>query len=163
MSEGSEKIYVTDKINDRLTRAQRAGAFITGNPQNEDVVTKLLKQIPEGLDVVFECCGQQEAIDNAVRLLKPGGKLIIVGIPVTDKWYFEPDVIRRKEISIINIRRQNNCTINALDMISNRTINVSNMVSHRFGFSDTKKAFDLVSEYKDGVMKVMIDFSLGFK
>ena len=32
------------------------------------------------------------------------------------------------------------------------------MATHRFSFEDTKEAFDLVSEYKDGVMKAMIDF-----
>ncbi len=32
------------------------------------------------------------------------------------------------------------------------------MATHRFSFDDTKAAFDLVSAYKDGVMKAMIDF-----
>ena len=32
------------------------------------------------------------------------------------------------------------------------------MPTHRFKFDDTKAAFDLVTEYKDGVMKAMIDF-----
>jgi hypothetical protein len=32
------------------------------------------------------------------------------------------------------------------------------MPTHRFSFEDTKKAFDLVASYGDGVMKAMIDF-----
>jgi L-iditol 2-dehydrogenase len=44
-------------------------------------------------------------------------------------------------------------------MMSNGTIDVSNMITHRFPFDNTKKAFDLVAAYRDGVMKAMIDFS----
>jgi L-iditol 2-dehydrogenase len=42
--------------------------------------------------------------------------------------------------------------------MSGGKISVENMVTHRFGFRDTKSAFDLVAEYGDGVMKAMIDF-----
>ena len=38
---------------------------------------------PGGLDVVFECCGEQEALDQAIEMLKPGGKLLLIGIPPT--------------------------------------------------------------------------------
>ena len=34
------------------------------------------------------------------------------------------------------------------------------MITHRFPFEKTKEAFDLVAGYKDGAMKVMIDFNL---
>ncbi len=63
--------------------------------------------MPDLLDVVFECCGQQEAIDNAVDLLKPGGKLMVIGIPEFDRWSFPVDKSRHKELCIQNVRRQN--------------------------------------------------------
>jgi threonine dehydrogenase-like Zn-dependent dehydrogenase len=37
-------------------------------------------------------------------------------------------------------------------------ISIDNMVTHRFPFERTKEAFDIVAGYKDGAMKVMIDF-----
>jgi threonine dehydrogenase-like Zn-dependent dehydrogenase len=46
----------------------------------------------------------------------------------------------------------------ALEMMDNGSININNMVTHRFPFEKTKEAFDLVTDYKDGVMKAMIDF-----
>jgi len=110
------------------------------------------------LDVVFECCGQQDAVFQAVDLLKPGGKLVFIGIPPElDNWLLPVDKLRRKEICIQNVRRQNHCTQKALDMIDNKEINVDEMVTHRLAFEDTKEAFELVAEYKDGVMKAMIE------
>jgi L-iditol 2-dehydrogenase len=37
-------------------------------------------------------------------------------------------------------------------------IDVSLMTTHRFSFSDTPRAFDMVAGYEDGVMKAMIEF-----
>ena len=41
-------------------------------------------------------------------------------------------------------------------MIDKKLFDVNNMVTHRFKFEDAKKAFDLVANYKDGVVKAMI-------
>lgn len=158
LAEGAGEIYVTDKINERLEMAKKAGATWTGNPDEEDVAKKVKEQEPLLLDVVFECCGQQEAVDQAIDMLKPGGKLMIIGIPEFDRWSFSVDEMRHKEITVRNVRRQNNCVEKSLEMMEDGRVDVSLMPTHRFKFDDTKEAFDLVTEYKDGVMKAMIDF-----
>jgi L-iditol 2-dehydrogenase len=158
IAEGIEYAYVTDRIDQRLRIASDSRAFWTGNPDNEDIVAAISKKEPLLLDAVFECCGQQEAMDQAVQLLKPGGKIVIVGIPEFDRWSFPADIIRRKELCLQNVRRQNECYKPALEMISTRRINVDRLVTHRYPFDRTKEAFDLVAEYKDGVMKAMIEF-----
>jgi L-iditol 2-dehydrogenase len=155
---GAEEVYVTDKIDERLKTARESGAVFTANPDSEDVVEKIAARVPELLDVVFECCGQQDAIDNAVDLLKPGGKLLVIGIPEFDRWSFPVDKSRHKELTIQNVRRQNEAVQPALDMLESGEIRVEAMATHRFSFKDTKKAFDLVAGYGDGVMKAMIDF-----
>ena len=79
-------IFVTDLIDERLAIARKEGAILTANPLKENIEEKIKKKEPSGLDIVFECCGKQEAFDQAVDLLKPGGKLIVVGIPEFDRW-----------------------------------------------------------------------------
>ncbi len=155
---GAKDIYVTDKIDDRLRIAEKCGATLTANPDKEDVVEKIGREVPELLDVVFECCGQQDALDNAVDLLKPGGKLMVIGIPEFDHWTLPVDKSRHKELCIQHVRRQNEAVQPALDMMAQGNISVDAMATHRFSFKDTKEAFDLVAGYKDGVMKAMIDF-----
>jgi L-iditol 2-dehydrogenase len=158
-AQGAEQIYVTDKIDNRLDLAKRAGAVWGGNPDREDVVAKVRDLEPGGLDVVFECCGEQEALDQAIEMLKPGGKLLLIGIPPTaERVTFLIDKLRRKEICIQNIRRQNHCVEPSLDMMDRGDIDVSVMVTHRFTFEQTQAAFDLAASYEDGVLKTMIDF-----
>ncbi len=122
------------------------------------MVADVTAEEPLLLDVVFECCGQQEAVDQAIDMLKPGGKLMIIGIPEFDRWSFSVDKMRHKEITVRNVRRQNNCVEKSLEMMESGAVDVSLMPTHRYKFEDTKAAFDLVTGYNDGVMKAMIDF-----
>jgi L-iditol 2-dehydrogenase len=155
---GAESFYVTDKIEARLSLAKKEGAVLIANPLKENVVEKILENELLALDVVFECCGQQEAFDQAIDLLKPGGKMMVVGIPEFDTWSMNVEKTRRREITIQFVRRQVDCVELSLDLMNNSKINVSNMITHRFPFDKTQDAFDLVAGYSDGVMKAVIDF-----
>jgi len=155
---GIASIYVTDKIDFRLNAAKSAGANWVGNPDKSDIVKEIQTLQPPLLDAVFECCGKQEAINQAINLLKPGGTLLIVGIPETKQISFDIHSLRQKEICIINVRRQNNCIQPAIDLIHNRSGWVDFMVTHIFKFSEFKTAFDLVDGYKDNVIKAIIRF-----
>ncbi|MDR1172482.1 MAG: alcohol dehydrogenase catalytic domain-containing protein [Bacteroidales bacterium] len=154
---GAANVHVTDKIDERLAIARKSGATDTYNILRQDVVMKMKKREPLMLDVVFECCGRQEALDQAINLLKPGGKLLIVGIPEFSRFSFPVDDLRRKEICIQNVRRQNGCDKEAIRVIADGSVAVDHWITHRFDFEDCKEAFDLVAGYQDGVMKAMIN------
>ncbi len=154
---GIHACYVTEKIPGRVEVARDNGATWTGNPLHEDLVAAILAQRPLGMDVVYECAGQQETIDQAIDLLKPGGKLMLIGIPRSEQVSFCIDKARRKEITIINVRRQNKCTQAAIDLIASGKVDPDFMVTHRFNLDRVKDAFDLVAGYEDGVVKAMIE------
>ena len=153
---GIKKNYITDKIGNRLAASRNAGAVWTGNPDLEDIVEKIMAIEPSGLDAVFECCGDQAALDQAVRLLRPGGKLMIVGIPETDRVTFDAHRLRRKEIIIQNVRRQNGCLPAAIDFIARKKSELDFMVTPAFPLERIQEAFDLVENYRDGVIKAII-------
>ena len=70
---GFNTISAADKLDYRLEIAKKAGAVLTANPDKEDIFAAFHKKFPENFDAVIECCGKQEALDQAVDLLKPGG------------------------------------------------------------------------------------------
>ena len=156
---GFSSVYVTDLIERRLQIAKSAGATWVGNPHKIDIIEEILRVKPHRLDAIFECCGKQEALDQAIDLLKPGGKLLIIGIPEISRVSFDINKIRRKEITIYNIRRQNNAMREAIDLLENNKVNVNCMVTHIFGMEQASEAFNLVNGYKDGVMKAVIKIS----
>ena len=150
-------IYVTDKLDYRLKFGKQSGANWTGNPGKSDIVKEIYTKEPQLLDVVFECCGQQEAVDQAISILKPGGQLMIVGIPEVDDITFKISELRRKEICIQNVRRQNESLHDSLELLSNEKVNIKPWATHRFKLENTQKAFDLVANYEDNVIKAMIE------
>ncbi len=149
-------VCVTDKIDARLEAARKLSPKWAGNPDRVDVIKEIGEIEPFQMDVIYECSGDQAAISQAVQLLKPGGTLMIVGIPEVDEVSFLIHELRRKEITIVNVRRQNHCTQKAIDLLTSRKINMDSLVTHRFPLEETPKAFDLVANYRDGVMKTMI-------
>ena len=154
--QGAKAVYMTDRIDHRVNIAASAGADWAGNPDRQDNVERILSFQPAGLDIVFECAGQQDTLDQALELLAPGGKLMLVGIPREPRISFSPDLMRRKEITVINVRRQNNCTQQAVDLMAEGAVKADFMITHRFGFEQAGQAFDMVSGYRDGVIKAMI-------
>jgi len=153
-----EKIFMTDKVNERLAAAKRIGAAWAGNPEKDDIVREILKLEPAGLDAVFECCGDQAALDQAVELLKPGGQLLIIGIPLLERVSFDISGLRRKEIIVRNIRRQNRCTEKAVRLLDGEHLNVKFLATHRFRIEEAQEAFEIASAYKDGVLKALVSF-----
>lgn len=155
---GLNRIYCTDKLDYRLSAARNCGAIWTGNPDNKNVLNSLKDMNPSMLDFVFECCGKQEALDQGIELLKPGGILLIVGIPDTTRVSFDVSKIRRKEITIRNVRRQNRAIKPCIDLTASEKWSPEFMITHRFDYTETKKAFETVARYEDGVIKAIIQF-----
>ena len=155
-AQGVSSIYMTDKIAGRVAIAKRSGAAWVGNPDDENIVDAILEKEPLGVDVVYECAGQQETLDEAVELLKPGGKLMLIGIPQEQRVSFMIDKIRRKEITIVNVRRQNECTQAAIDLFGSGKVDLDFLITHKFDLERFKEAFELVEGYKDGVIKALI-------
>ncbi len=153
---GAERVYVTDRIPERLQMARQLGACFTGSPDDPELEARLQEAEPLGFPVVFECCGQQDALDQGVRLLRPGGKLVITGIPEGSRISLCIDLLRRNELTVYNVRRQNQCVGLALDMIASGRVDIKPLITHRVPLAQARPAFDTVAAYADGVIKAMV-------
>jgi L-iditol 2-dehydrogenase len=153
---GAGPVYMTDIREERVEFARRFGADWAGNPHRQDIVADILREHPEGLAVVFDATGEQDALDQAVELLAPGGTLVIVGIPEADRITFDPSKIRRKELTIQNVRRQNRAVEEAIDLVATGEVSIESMITHRYRLDQTQEAFDTVADYRDGAIKAMI-------
>ena len=152
---GAKSILVSEPLAYRRTAAQQLGADAAVAP--DDLEALVAQQEPLGVDVVFECCGQQAAMDQAVPVLKPGGQMILVGIPEVDRISFPIDLLRRKELTLRNVRRQNECVEAAIALLA-RTPGARALITHRCTPEQTAAAFEKVAGYSDGVIKAMVLF-----
>ena len=162
---GAASVALTDRLEYRLAMARSAGATsvhrVTARPEEgakDAVAQELLAAHPAGVDAVFDCSGEQDALDQAATLLAPGGTLVIVGIPEASRVSFDINTWRRKELSVKNVRRQNECTDRAVELLGSGEIQLDAVITHRFELAHTQEAFDLVANYREGVGKALITF-----
>lgn len=156
LADGITDITMIEPLEYRLNKANEIGAKYLVNAEYENVEDIVKSQHELLIDVVFEASGTQEAVTNAVKILKPGGKLVLVGIPPSAEYTFNMDLMRRKELTVINVRRQNHCVEEAIELVISGKIDVEKMVTHHFTLEETPEAFDIVEGYKDGAIKAMI-------
>ena len=147
---GITQIAGVDPLAYRRQIAEEHGLSYAFDPMNH--------KPPSGqtYDVVFDCCGEPDILDEACHRLNPGGTLVLVGIPETAHILLDPHILRRREVTIKNVRRQNGCIPAAIDLVQRSDIDCSFMLTHTFHLSETQKAFDLVDGYSDQVIKAMI-------
>jgi len=154
LNKGHKEFFMTDKLDARLEHAKSFGAGYTANPDKTDIV----KTVPFEPDVVFECCGQEDAVIQATSILKPGGHLVVTGIPESDNIRFPIHELRRKEISVYNVRRQNKMMPDAIDMGKKLINQIKLLITHIYSIDEIQEAFQHTATYNDGVMKAVIQF-----
>jgi L-iditol 2-dehydrogenase len=150
---------VTDLLDERLEVARRCGADWTGNASRDDVAAAIGREAPLGLDLVFECSGDPACIDQAQQMLTPGGTLVIVGIPPTPQVSFDAHRMRRMELTFKNVRRQIGCVGPVVEMFARGRIDPNPLLTHHFPLGQIREAFELVADYRDGVIKAVVGLS----
>ena len=153
------KVFVSEPIEARRTAAGLLGADGTFDPGESGAAGPVVDASGGGVDAAFECAGTQESIDDATQMLKPGGTLVLIGIPVdAARVTYDPHLMRRREITVLNIRRQNHMIGRAFTLLGVRPDAAKVLITHRFPPARAKEAFDLVRGRADGVIKALLEF-----
>jgi L-iditol 2-dehydrogenase len=156
---GVRDLYAADRSEARIQAALKAGAVWSGNPDRQDVACGILERRPLGMDAVFEASGDPAAVEQAIEMVKPGGRITLIGIPLEERIAYPTAVARRKEIAFHNVRRQNRCIERALLLIENRHIDVAWLMTHTFAIDEAPRAFEIASRRTDGILKAAVLFA----
>lgn len=155
---GASKVVVSDVIPLRLETAEKMGAIVV-NSKEEDLHARIA-EITEGkgVDIVLDCAGFSSTVADAVRLVRPAGKVVVVGMG-TDEWNGIPfGPITSKEIAITSIFRYKNLYPTAIAAVESGKIDISGIVSRVYNFEDTPEAYRTALECATETVKNVIVF-----
>ncbi len=156
-SGGAKRIFVSDLIPERLEMAKKLGADRTALASREDIVAAVQKETGgRGADIAFEAVGKAETFKQTSEAARIGGEAVIYGIPEDDRMEFDSHSVRRKQLRITNVRRSANVTRLALDLIGQRRLPFSSLVTHEFPLERIEDALRMAAEYRDGVIKAVV-------
>lgn len=152
---GAGRIFATDILSQRLEIAREVGAtdvFMADGSERSAILDATHKR---GVDVAYEVAGQNAAVETAVVASKPGGLVVVTGIPADDRTTFSASTARRKGLTLKIVRRMKHTYPRAIQLVSTGKIDVHSLISHVLPFSEYQKAFDL-AERRAGI-KVVIE------
>lgn len=152
---GAEFIAMTDPIPARRAHAERLVADMVLDPRQEGTCDKIQSEAGE-IDISFEAVGNQEAIDDATLVVRPGGKAVIIGIPTVDRVSLWAHPLRRKELNIMMSRRSNFELEACIRLIARGLMDPAQLVTHQFKLAQLTEGMEMVRNYQDGVLKAMI-------
>ena len=112
-----------------------------------------------GVDKVFEAAGENDAVRDAVEVCKPGGKVVLIGIPAEDVTSFRASAARHKGLTILLVRRMKHTYPRAISLLTSGKIDFSGLVTHQFPFREAADAFRLVEHREDNVIKAIVNVS----
>jgi L-iditol 2-dehydrogenase len=152
---GSSGFLVSDRLPHRLEAAYEMGAtkgFLVTDDMDQGAVEQELGY--REVDVAFEVAGDNQAVETAITAVKPGGRVILVGIPSEDWAGFTASTARRKGLTIKLSRRMKFTYPRAIQLVEEGLIDVASLVTHRYPLTDFEQAFR-VARRREG-LKVVI-------
>jgi L-iditol 2-dehydrogenase len=153
---GAAKIIATDRLTHRLQAAQELGADIIIQSENGLENPTILSEAGRfGVDAAFEAAGENEAVETAIDIVRPGGRVVLIGIPAVDRTEFTASTARRKGLTIALVRRMKHTYPRAIRLVDSEMIDIRTVVTHCFPITDYQQAFS-VALNRQGI-KVVIE------
>ncbi|HWO78732.1 MAG TPA: zinc-binding dehydrogenase [Bacillus sp. (in: firmicutes)] len=122
--------------------------------------------IQGGADLVFECVGRKQSINDALRFSRSGGKIVLLGlasimdgIDWTTVWLNELDVkgCFAYSTEMFKGRRVRTFDI-AIELMRDGKVDLAPLVTHRFPLEDYRSALDTAFNKKNGAaIKVVFE------
>jgi len=153
---GAQAIIVTDKLSHRLEEARSLGAtkdILAGTETEGREV--MAATGGRGVDVAFEVAGENEAVEMAIASVRPGGRVVLVGIPGDDRTSFSASTARRKGLTLILVRRMKHIYPDAIRLVESGRVDVRSLVTHTFQFEQALDAFSLATR-REGLKVVIL-------
>ena len=154
---GCGMAIATDLIPGRLEIAKKLGADKTFLADDKVVQAVKAMTDDQGLDIVFEAAGENEAVMQATEMVRPGGLVVIGGIPREDSMTVTASTVRRKGLTIKLLRRSNQTLHRSIELLKSGKADLAPFISHTFPLEKVTEAFELARDRKDLTLRVMVE------
>jgi L-iditol 2-dehydrogenase len=150
---GASHIAAFEPLPHRREAALRYGADVCLRP---DILPgDLCELVGEGAETVFEMAGTADAVTLSMAAARPGGRVVLGGIPSDDRITFEASTARRKGLTIAMVRRMNNVYSRAIALAATGSFSLAPLVTDRFGLASAGPAFGIAAKRKG--LKVVVE------
>ncbi|HEU5320656.1 MAG TPA: zinc-binding dehydrogenase [Methylomirabilota bacterium] len=154
---GATRVVLTGTREARLRLGRELGADVVVNSRTSDPVAAVREATGgKGADLVVDCAGADDTFDQALKMAKPGGKVLLVAFyhgPVT------ADVSHavRQNITIYTERGEGGTSVGrCLALLAAGRIAAKPLVTHEFPLGRVHEAFEVLETRRGDPIKVVL-------
>lgn len=153
---GASGVFIFDPLDAKLDVAAQYLGVHPMYPRN-GTPTEQIKTATGGwgADVLFECSGAAAAFRDAALLLRPGGTLVAVGMPI-DLVAVDIVALQVREITLQTVFRYANVYDRAINLLASGQIDVDPLITGTFDFADSVAAFERAAKGRPEDIKLQI-------
>jgi L-iditol 2-dehydrogenase len=146
-SAGAASIVAVEPLAHRRAAAARCGADLVLSPEEA-------KASGLHVDISFEVAGNDDAIATCMVLVRPGGRVVIAGIPDDDRTSFPAGLARRKGLTIAIVRRMKEAYPRAISVVERGVVELDWLITSSIPLDDVAEAFRVASR-REGLKTVV--------
>lgn len=146
---GAAEVTVTDVSPERLEMAEKTGVTRTINVSEES-----LEEAGVEANVLIECSGNQQAMNEGIMRLGPAGIVVLVGMG-TDEISIPIGYMQPREITLTGTFRYANTYPAAIGLVANGQVDLESIITSHYGLNDTEEALQ-ASKKDPGNVKPMV-------
>jgi len=152
---GALEVVTTERPScpERLKAAADLGFGVVESGANE--AKALRERLGGWADVSIEAAGDNAAVETAVAVTRPGGRVALVGIPADDRTSFGASQARRKGLTLVLVRRMKPVYDRAVRLVESGRVSLAGSVTQRFPLERCGEAFE-VAQRRRGI-KVVVE------
>lgn len=149
------RIWAIEPLAHRRELALKMGAdaAIELLEAQEEILSKTNQR---GVDCAIDCAAGDHTTSQAIQLARNAGRVALTGIHSIPYVPMDGSAMRRKELTIFNVRRSNHETRGAIELLGEHPDWFAPLLTHTRGLDQIDEAFTIASQYRDGVGKMTI-------
>lgn len=153
---GCSKVLVSDFSAPKLKIAAQYAGIVPVNIGEQSLVDVVAAATDNwGADIVFEASGSPKAFADLFDVVRPGGAVVLVGLPVEPVTLNVPAAIS-KEVRIETVFRYANIFDRALQLIASGKVDLKPLITGTYDFADSIQAFERAAEGNPQDVKLQI-------
>jgi L-iditol 2-dehydrogenase len=149
------RIWAVEPLAHRRELARKIGADVAIGPRDaaEEILTDTGHR---GVDCAIDCAAGEHITGQAIRITRNAGRAVLTGIHSTPFVQMDGSAMRRKELTIFNVRRSNHETQPAPQLLEAHAEWFAPVLTHTRKIEQIEEAFVIASKYRDGVGKMIV-------
>jgi D-xylulose reductase len=139
---GCARVFISDFSKEKLAIAARYDGIVPVNIAEGPLAATIARETDDwGADIVFEASGSPKAFSDIFNIVRPGGAVVLVGLPIEPVTLDVPGAIS-KEVRIETVFRYANIFDRALALIASGKVDLKPLITGTFDFRQSIAAFE---------------------